>query len=98
MRWHPLRTAELGRHRAHGLQGFPADAVQVPPARAIRDDEQLPVGRPLRLAQRLGRSAGEPARLHEAAVVRDLGQPQLGAVEGHLRMVPGQPRQPAAVG
>ena len=40
----PLRLAEVGRHRVHRLGDLAAAPIEVPPARAIRDEIQQAIG------------------------------------------------------
>ena len=94
----PGRLAELGRHRAERLDLPGPPTVQIPPVCAVRDEVQHAVGRPLGLADRFGRSAGDLDRLVQRPGLIDVGDPQLAAVPGQVRVIPGEPGQVFAVG
>src|SRR3546814_13932442 len=71
--------------------------LEGPPAGPVGNVEQLAVGRPFRLEDRFAGAAGDAPRTTEVSVVRDLGNPQLGPVPGHVGMVPGDPGEPPPV-
>src|SRR5205807_550101 len=94
------RAGELGLHLVQRPRRFGiavALAVDVPPARAVRDVVQHARRTPARLRDRLFGSAGDVARAGQT-LGPELGLPQLGTVPRHMRVRPAQPRQPAAVG
>ena len=82
---HPHRLAELGRHRQDGDQRIAHHAIEVPPAAAVGDHEQLAARRPHRLHQRLVRTAGDAARGGRRTIGVEVGEPQFGALPGHAR-------------
>ena len=84
--------------RLEGPAGPPGQPVQVPPACPVAGQVQDPVGAPFGLEHRLPGPAGNGHRVAGQAVAAQLGQPQLGPVPGHVRVVPFQPGQAAAVG
>ncbi len=96
----PLRHAELGLHRAErgDLVAARVGAVEVPPAGAVGDEDEVAVGRPAGLEDRLAGVAGDMAQAGERAVRGDVRFPQLGAVPRHQRVVPGEPCELGAVG
>ena len=111
---HPLRHADLRLHLDPGLDLAASlirdPAVEVPPARAVGNEPQRSVRVPPGLEHRFAvarpaRGTVGPAGHHHRAVeLRAGGGPldrrhhQLGAVPGHVRVVPLQPAQPGAVG
>ena len=76
------------------------DLVQVPPAVRVGDREQPPrsVGGPVHLCDRPAASARHPYGRKHPAFGRDVGHHELGAVPGHVRVVPAQPGDLAATG
>ena len=94
---HPRGVGELGLHRGQWLEpGALDEAIQVPPAAAIRDEVEDPVGAPLGLGDGLIRAAGGEIGRAQRAVRGDLGDAQAGGLPGHGRVVPFEPRQPVA--
>ncbi len=87
----PLRPAELGLHRGQRHRGFVLPAVQVPPAGAVRHEVEAALRAPRRLEDRLGGGAGHQLRFDERRPLSQGRHPQLGAVPGHLGVVPAQP-------
>ncbi len=87
--------------RELGLQGEGrgqlAPAVEVPPAAAVRCEPKRPVRSPPRLDHRLLGPSCDVLGLTELAAWRHRGDPQVGAVPGHVGVVPGDPREPAPV-
>ena len=78
---HPLRQAELGIQGRDGARHAGGDvvAVQIPPAAPVgNEDERGAVGRPFRLKDRFGGTAGDRRSIHE----------QRRAVPRHVRVVP----------
>src|ERR1700722_662082 len=97
---HPLRTGELSGMRTKRPNRAVAALVaagEVPPAVTGGDKIEHAVGRPLRLADRLGLAARDLAPAPQAAVLGELGDPQLGADPRHVGVVPLHPGQAAAV-
>ena len=94
----PLRPPELRRQRVQGLDDVAAMAIQVPPAGAVRHEVEDPVGRPRRLEHRLVGATRHPDGLARHAGGVELGDEELGAVPGHVRVPPLQPGEPAPVG
>ena len=95
----PVRAGEFGLHRTHRFGGAGAGvlAVQIPPAAAVGHKIQGAVGRPFRLANRFIGAAGDQARRTQVAIGLHLGQPQLGALPRHARVIPAEPSQRAAI-
>ena len=91
----PERSAELGilmvKHRNFALKGH---GMKVPPAAAIADHHEAGIIDPLRLQHAL-RDGSREGR-HRSGL--KVGHPQFGAVPGHLRMLPPDPGEVAAVG
>jgi hypothetical protein len=96
----PERSSVLGRLLVHGDDGTAVDrdAHEVPPAAPVADREEGVVVEPLGLEHGLGDRPGEHARGTRPAGVGEVGDPELGAVPGHLRMLPGDIGQSSAVG
>src|SRR5712691_6276388 len=95
---HPLRSGELLFRLAQRLVAMTSRAVEVPPARPVGDVVQLALRSPLRLADRLARTAGDLARRRDRPVRVELPDPELGPVPWHVRVVPREPREPASFG
>ena len=89
----PVRRREFGLHRTQRIDAAIGKAIQIPPATAVGNEMQYALRRPLRLANRDVAAAGDLARRTQAAVNAHVGQPQLGALPRHLRMIPAQPCQ-----
>ena len=72
----PVRHAELGRQGGERLGCLTTEvvAVEVPPAAAVGDEVQPPVGRPFRLDDRLRGATRHLHRRFEAPVVPDPGE------------------------
>ena len=91
----PLGFAKLQLQRRRGrLHRTLPPAVQVPPAGAVRNEVEDTVGRPFRLKYRLGEAAGyQLRRLRQVkgTVRRYRRRPKLGAVPGHIGVIPGKP-------
>lgn len=92
----PQRPAELLLPGADG-RVLP-EPVEVPPAGAVTGVQEGAVGGPVRLGDRLLRSARDGPRAAQDAVLGDVGEDQFGAVPGHARVVPGEPGRLRAVG
>ena len=78
----------------------PAGSVQreqVPPARLVGHEVQRAVRTPGRLHDRAARAAGDRPRSPEGAVLAHLGDLEPRRVPGHVRLVPLEPRERAAV-
>src|SRR5260370_22444850 len=71
--------------------------VEVPPAGPVGDVVQLALRSPLRLADRLARTAGDLARRRDRPVGAELPDPELSPVPCHVRVVPREPREPVPV-
>jgi hypothetical protein len=95
-----LGLAELGLHRTerHDPVGAWPGAVEVPPARAVRDKDEVATRIPPGLEDGLLRGAGDVAEIGERVVGGDIGLPQLGAIPWHEGMVPGEEGEQTAVG
>src|SRR5829696_566815 len=92
----PLRRTELRLPLVERLDRPLPPAVEVPPARPVRDEVERSFGGPLRLEDGFVLAAGDPLDvLGEPFGVEITGQ-ELRTVPGHVRMVPRQPRQPQA--
>src|SRR5215218_180739 len=92
----PLRRTELRLRLVERLDRPLPPAVEVPPARPVRDEVERSFGGPLRLEDGFVLAAGDPLDvLGEPFGVEITGQ-ELRTVPGHVRMVPRQPRQPQA--
>ena len=65
---HPLRPAELRLHRGEGHRCVRVVAIEVPPAAAIRHEDELVLGAPHRLLGRLARPSRHAARIGRAKV------------------------------
>ena len=98
---HPGRLSHVRRDRVDRVKPFDVDhAIDVPPVRAIRDDDEATVGCPLRLHQGLRLATGHPPGVVQPGMHTSpgkFGHPQLCQVPGHVRVVPGEPSQPATV-
>ena len=94
----PLRHPELGGQVGQLLDASGPPAVKIPPARAVGDEVEHAVRRPLRLEDRFVEAAGDQLGPAERAVGQHVRDPQLAAVPRHVRVIPGQPGQPRAVG
>ena len=96
----PRGLAELGLQLQHGDQRVAVPAMQIPPAGRIGDAVERAVGAPFGLQNRCipARVAGDAARIEQRAVARHVGQPQLGGIPRHARVVPADPGQPRPVG
>lgn len=101
----PQRPAELlapGRqkaaagHRAPG-HGVGADALELPPAGQVGDEQETAVAVPLHLADRLVDIAHQGPHTGESTGVGDLGQHHHRAVPRHPGVVPGDPGGPPPV-
>src|SRR5262249_41705677 len=102
----PLRLADVGvgEEERLDLQRPPVpgvlkgpDAIEIPPAVAVRGEVERAVRTPLRLEDRLVLAAGDLLALTERAVGVDLGDPELGAAPGLVRGVPGEQGEAPAV-
>ena len=91
----PLRPGELGLHRRQRFDGAgpSAPAVQVPPATAVRGEDEAAIGSPGGSDHRLVRATRDQLRGGHRAIGRQRAHPQLGAIPGHLGSVPRQPAQ-----
>ena len=97
---HPQRAAELllaRAQRAPARRRPAATPVEVPPAGPVADRVQVSVVGPFRLQHRLVRAAEQRCGPDRRRRPAELGDPQLGAVPRHLRVVPGDPGHPPAV-
>ena len=75
------------------------DPVQVVPALVVRGDPQRGVGSPYRHGQRgVAVAADAPGVTQFGCVFGEVGEPQLGAVPGHVGQIPLNPRKAGAVG
>jgi hypothetical protein len=91
----PLWVTQLGSLRGQPLDRPALVAEEIPPAVAVRDEVQPALGVPLGLEDRLRGAAGDQAGVGR---VLERGDPELGPVPGHVRVVPAGPGEPAAVG
>ena len=71
----PQGQAELRLPGTHGLPRAVAPTVQVPPASGIVDEVERPVRRPFRLEDGDVGAAGDPMRIGQGAIRRDVGHP-----------------------
>jgi hypothetical protein len=94
---HPLGVAELSLLLGEGVHLSLALDVQVRPARAIGDEEELAVGSPLRLEDRLGRRTRHTAGVRARAVRHQVADAEVRSLERHVRVIPRQPREARAV-
>ena len=97
----PLRLPELGLTGRHRIDRAARDvvAIQVPPAGAVGHEvERGAVGRPFGLKDRFRSAAGDRDRPSRHAARVDLAEVERGADPRHVRVIPREPRQPAAVG
>ena len=58
---------------------------------------QHALGVPLRLHDRLGRATSDVPGWTEPTIRSEVGDPQVGAIPGHARAVPGQPGKAATI-
>ena len=72
--------------------------IEVPPAAAVGDEVQEAAGAERGLEDRLLPPPRHQAASPKTGVLRQLSDPQLGAVPRHLRVAPARPGQSAAVG
>ena len=94
----PLGISELGFLAGQRLDlARPLD-VEVGPAGSVGDEVQLAGGAPLGLEDRLVLGPCDAAVVQQRSVDTQVGDTEVGAFEGHARMVPGNPRQAHAVG
>jgi hypothetical protein len=84
----------MGRQR---LDAPLPQAVKIPPVVAVGNKIKRAIGRELRLKNRFLAAAGDAARIGRQAVRAQVREPQLGAIPGHVRMIPGKPCQPPAI-
>ena len=64
----------------------------------VGDEIEIPPRRPLGLKSARATAASNVARGFNAAILTDIGDPQLCRLPGHMRQVPGQPGEAGAVG
>jgi len=93
----PLGVAKLRLLLREGVHLSLALDVQVRPPRAIRDEEEVAVGAPFGLEDRLGRRARNTASVRARAVRRQVGNTEVGSLERHVRVIPRQPGESGAV-
>src|SRR5262249_28503692 len=93
----PLRVAELALLAREGVNLTVPFDVEVRPAGSVGDEEQRAVRAPLGLEDRLRLGAGNASRVRARTVALEVPDAEIGALERHVRVVPGQPRKPAAV-
>ncbi len=91
----PLGVAEVGPLGAELGRALAIEAVEVPPAVAVGDEVQPSCGVPGGLEDRLLRAAGEAPG---GGRVGERGEPELGPVPGHVRVIPAGPGEQRAVG
>src|SRR5439155_18121166 len=70
-------------------------AIQVPPTGAVGDEEEAAVRSPFWLEERP--RAGYTSRPDNCAPAIQVGHTELGLIPGHVRVVPGEPAEAAAV-
>src|SRR5262249_59192013 len=93
----PRRVAELALLAREGVNLTVPFDVEVRPAGSVGDEEQRVVRAPLGLEDRLRLGAGNASRVRARTVALEVPDAEIGALERHVRVVPGQPRKPAAV-
>ena len=103
----PLRLPELGGLACERLGDLAGEivAIEVPPAAAVGDEvKRRAVRRPFRLEHGFGRRArarracDDGGFANHRPVVAELRNEQCRAVPRHVGMIPGEPREPPAVG
>ena len=94
----PQRLPELAVGPIHAPEPAVAPAVEVPPSIGIRDAPQGAAGRPRRLERRASRPSRDPPRRTGHAVPVEAGEIQGRGIPGHVRLIPGEPCEPAPVG
>src|SRR6266850_3220943 len=94
----PLGAPEVRRHRVHQLNAVVAYAIEIPPARAIRDEMERSVWGPSGLKDRVSLASSHLSRLIQRSIVRNVRNPEFGTVPRHIGMAPPEPRQARAVG
>ena len=94
----PLRTSEFQVRPAETAQAHPVVAVEIPPAFRIGDEVEISIRTPLRLEHRLVPSAGHALGFEHTAIGIERRDPELGAVPGHVGMIPREPRESPSVG
>jgi len=95
---HPLRHAELRRHRRQRLRRAIDQTVEIPPTASVRNEVERAVRREGGLEHRLPRAAGDPARRRGPAGAVELGDIERGRVPRHVGVVPAEPREAITVG
>ncbi len=93
----PQRAGELCVTLPNSANRRSRARIQVPIAAAIGNEIQRPVCIPLRLEHRLGGPAGN-RRQFPQSILAELRDMQLGAIPGHVGMIPGNEGEPLAVG
>src|SRR5439155_19279030 len=93
----PLRIAELRLLSSQRVHLAVALDVQVRPASPIRHEMEKPVAAPLGLEDRLLLRAGHPAAVRDRPVRVEFYDTEIRALERHVRVIPGDPRQKLAV-
>src|SRR5262249_54364440 len=93
----PLRRAEFRLAIEQRFRAAVFVTIEVPPSSAVGDEMKPAVRRPLGLEDRFGGSSGNPAALAQLTQRADIGQPELGAVPWHVRVIPLQPGELASV-
>ena len=96
---HPLRPPKLGAGGTmHASNSGTVPAIEMPPTGLVPGEIKVTVGAPFRLKHRAAIAAGDTLRPLEKAVLAHVRHVQRGAVPRHVRQIPGEERQPAAVG
>ena len=93
----PLRLSELRFPRVQ-RNGAAIVEVQVPIPRPVGHVVELSGRRPLWLEDRLVGTAGNLLPLFQPAIRTEVPDPQLGAVPGHVRVLPLEPAQARSIG
>ena len=83
---------------AEGLDTSLAPAVEVPPARPVRDEVERAFWGPLWLEDGFILAAGDLLDVLGEPVSAEITDQELGTVPGHVRMVPRQPPETPAIG
>ena len=93
---HPLRLSELGLGLVQRADGGAVVEVEVPPAGAVRGEQQV-VPPPARLDRRLVGAAGDRPRVAQPVGTEPCDAQGRG-VPGHVRVVPLGPGEPSVIG
>src|SRR5215210_2988450 len=94
----PLRQAKLCLPLAERLDTSLAPAVEVPPARPVRDEVERAFWGPLWLEDGFSLAARDPLGVLGGSVSAEIADHELRTVPGHVRVVPRQPHEAPAIG